>query len=113
MPGCALPSRTTAKTSGDTPLFIVTVAAAATAVTFFLPFGMTFLRLTLTVAFGSTFAATFDVLFAVTVDAAPSGAAAADAMTAIATTAWRRQWIGPKGKGLRQGAIREADYVCT
>jgi hypothetical protein len=69
----------------------LTVASSATAVTFVLPFvlpfGMTF-SLTLAVAFGSTFAATFGLPFAVTVDAAPGGAAAAN-MIAIATTALR------------------------
>jgi hypothetical protein len=91
MPGCSLPTGTIAETSGDTPLFIVAAASGAIVVTFVLPFvlsfGMTF-GLTLAVAFGSTFAATFGLPFAVTVDAAPGGAAAAN-MIAIATTALR------------------------
>jgi len=49
---------------------------------------MTF-GLTPAAAFGSTFAAIFGVPFAVTVEAAPGGAATANAMIAIATTALR------------------------
>ncbi len=74
-----MPTGTTAKTSGNTLLFIVTATSAVTTGTFVVPIGMTF-GFALVVAFGSIFAATLRVAFVLTVDTALGGAAAANAM---------------------------------
>jgi hypothetical protein len=70
----------------NTLLFIVIATGAVTTGTLVVPIGMTF-GFTRLIAFGSIFAATSRVAFVLTVDTALGGAAAANAMIAIATTA--------------------------